>query len=220
MTRRRKLMLGVAAVALALAAGGVALAKTSPGEAQRTKSKRAYAQLFEQRLAAHLGVGTAALDAARKAAIEDVIAQALKDGALTPTQAARLRERLQQGLANDGFGFFGHQFGFGGEKLAHHGALMSVHHAVIDAVAKALGTDAAGLKESLRSGKTIEQLARSNGTTPAALGKVAAAAAKPILDGLVKDGTLSQEKEDAFLQKLTSGKLGFGHKFGFRHKAA
>jgi polyhydroxyalkanoate synthesis regulator phasin len=220
MSRRRWLTIGAAGLALAVIAGGVALAKTS-SQAERTKkSAHEYAKLFNEKLAAHLGVGTAALGAARKAAIEDVIAQALKDGALSPTQAAHLRERLQQGL-DDGFplGFlFGHHK-FGNFK-EHGGALVEVHRAAWDAVAAKLGMSTDALKTALRSGKTLESLAHDKGITMAALGAAAAGAAKPILDRLVKDGTISQERENSLLEKLRSGEFGrMGHKF-FRRPAA
>jgi polyhydroxyalkanoate synthesis regulator phasin len=202
MNRRRWLAIGVAGVALVLALGGVSLANSS---SKGDKTERAkYAKLYRERLAARLGVDAAALDAARKGAIEDVIAQALKDGAITPTQAARLREKLATEGLDEGFPGFGLGKGHGNHGLRAKGRIFN---AALEAVLDKLNMTRGELKQSLRSGMTLEQIAKAHGTTLAALGKAAADAAKPILDEKVKAGDITRAQADALLERLRSGEL-------------
>ena len=215
MSRRRWLAIGAACVVLAFALGGVSLAKTSAAKGEKTERAK-YAALYRERLAKRLGVGAAALDSARKQALEDVIAQALKDGTITPTQAGQLRARLAEGL-DEGFPggwFFGHK-----DKM--HFAKGPAFNAALAAVLAKLGMDRGELKSSLRSGKTLEQIAKEHGTTLAALGSIAANAAKPVLDAMVKDGRLTQARANEILAALKSGKLSmFGRHHGGFEKAA
>lgn len=209
MSRRRWLALGAAGVALALVLGGVSLAKTSPaGDKKADRAK--YASLYRERLAARLGVGAAALDAARKGALEDVIAQALKDGTITPTQAAQLRERLSEGL-DEGL-HFGWLFGKHNGRQHAATAKGRVMHAAVDAVLHKLGMTMGDLKRALHSGVSFAQIAREHGTSLAELGKIAAGAAKPILDEMVKAGEITQARADEWMQRLRSGEILMHHR--------
>lgn len=205
MNRRRWLAIGITGLVLVSVLGGVSLAKTASSKDEKAEHAK-YAQLYRARLAARLGVDAAALDAARKGALEDVIAQALKDGTITPTQAARLRERLAEGL-DEGFpkGWF-----HGKHRGANMGAKARMFNAALDAVLDKLGMTRGELKKALASGSTLEQIAKEHGTTVAELRTIAANAAKPILDEMVKDGRITRARADRILERIRSGDV-LGH---------
>lgn len=200
MSRTRWLQAGLAGLILAVLVGGIAVAggrTTSPSSAKQDKQR--YAEMYLDRLAARLGIPRDRLTEAGKQAAEDVIAQALKDGAITQADATRLRERIQ----SFNFGsFFGGRFG---KRFADHAELGSLKRTVMDALAAKLGMTTGALLESLRSGTSVAELARTKGISLATLGAAVADAVKPVLDGLVKDAKLSQERAANVLARIRSG---------------
>lgn len=213
MSRGRLMAIGGAALTLALAAGTVAIAEDAPDRSEKKAERQKYESLYIDRLAARLGIDREKLLSARKAAAEDIIAQALKDGVITEEQAKRLRAHLAE---TDGFGL---GFGFGRfgkhEKHGRHGALGRAHRATIEAVAGALKMSATQLKEAMRSGKSIEDLAKAAGTTIVRLQTVAVDAVRPVLKEMVSRGVITQERADRMIEKIRAWVASLG-----RHDAA
>jgi polyhydroxyalkanoate synthesis regulator phasin len=211
MSKNRWFQAGAAGLLLALVVGGIAMAGGRSNSPASAKDKQKYADLYVEKLAARLGISADALRTAGKQAAEDVIAQALKDGKITQEEATRLRERISSGDFN-GFGF--PRFGKHSED---RNALKEAFTTGFEATAKKLGMTTGALRESLRSGKTIADLAKAKGVTLASLGAAVADAVKPVIDRLVKDGVLSQERANSLLAKVRSGGF-FAFKFGGHHR--
>jgi hypothetical protein len=211
MIGRRMFQAGIGGLAVALLIGGIALAggrTNSPSPASNAKDKSHYADLFVDQLAAKLGITPDRLRSAGTDAANAVIAQALKDGVITQQQATMLRKRIASGnFGGLGFGF-GH-FRFKGDRAG----FAQIKTAALGAMATKLGMTNGALLESLRSGKTVADLAKAKGVSLASLGAAVADAVKPVLDRLVKNGALSQERATSILDALKAGRF-FGHGFG------
>jgi hypothetical protein len=67
-----------------------------------TKTANPYCQQYQQDLAKRLGVSVSTLQKDRLAAAEDVLAQLVKDGKLTQSQANRIRSRMASHMACTG----------------------------------------------------------------------------------------------------------------------
>ena len=143
MKKRTKLAAGAgAALAVVGAGGAVAATKLSPAEENKAVVEDAARQL---------GVDPAKLNDALKQALENRIDEAVKAGRLTEEQAQAMKQRLE---ADDfplfGGPAFGHR-GFGG----HHG------FRDLDAAATYLGVDEDALRERLREGETLAEVAKA-----------------------------------------------------------
>lgn len=187
MARGMRLLVALAgAVTLTAFLLGTAFAQTAPVPGSGAN----YGQTFLDRLAAALGIDRARLDAAAQRAGNEVIDQALKDGAVTQAQADRMRRRVAQG-AWPMHPFFGrHGYGF------FHGG----RGPELDAAASALGMTRADLVTELQNGKTIGQVADARGVDRQKVRDAIVAAHKAELDAAVQNGTLTQQQADLMLQ--------------------
>ena len=73
----------------------------------------------------------------------------------------------------------------------------------MDAAAEALGISEAKLFRKLRSGRTLEQIAKAEGKDYADVKAAIRSAVKTELDAAVKDGRLTQQQADDMLEHLT-----------------
>jgi hypothetical protein len=186
MRHRNRLRLAASAgAALAVAGGGAALAagELSP----RQESSAIIDDAAEQ-----LGVDAAKLTDALEQALENRVDEAVADGRLTEEQGAELKERIGSGefpllgLRGDpGFGHRGHGPG-----------------ARLDAAATFLGLTEAELREELRDGKTLAEIAKAEGKTVAALVDALVAATKTELAEAVESGRLTDAQRDRIVEKL------------------
>lgn len=186
-------------VALALSLGlmlGIVAGPSLTGQtsAQTQIQPSSVMNVFLDKLAGALGIQRSALDSAIKTAANGTVDQELQQGNLTQEQAARLRERIDQGRF---FGSFG-----GGHRGGGRGDIAGVRQAMIDAAAATLGITADTFKTELRSGKTMATLAQEHNTTEQAVVDAALAAAKTRLDAAVTAGTLTREQADAAYARL------------------
>lgn len=191
MARGMRLLVALAgAVTLTVFLLGTAFAQTAavPGSGAN------YGQAFLDRLAAALGIDRARLDAAAKQAGNEVIDQALKDGAVTQAQADRMRQRVAQGAWPMHPGFLGRR----GHGLLHGGRGMGGPE--LDAAATALGMTRADLVTELQNGKTIGQVADARGVDRQQVRDAIVAAHRAELDAAVKNGALTQQQADLMLQ--------------------
>ena len=156
-----------------------------------------YCETWQQEFADELGVSVNDLLPAAKAASIAAIDAAVEAGDLSAERAAALKEKIE---AFDGNGcrFFGHPFlgGGGGHGFKAHfgGPLLSV-------AAEALGIDPGELKQALRSGDSLEDVADAQGTDYDTVKQAIHDAVKTRLDAAVAEG-LDQARADEILSKL------------------
>lgn len=182
---RIRLVAGAGA-ALAVVGGGAAYAagELSP----RQESSAIIDDAAEQ-----LGVDSAKLADALEQALENRVDEAVADGRLTEEQAAELKERIGSGeypllgLRAGGPGF-GHEVHGPGGRL--------------DAAASFLGLTEAELRDRLRDGSTLAEMAKAEGKTVAALVDALVAAAKTELAEAVERGRLTDAQRDRLLEDL------------------
>lgn len=186
MARGMRLLAALAgAVTLTAFLLGTAFAQTAPVAG----SGASYGQAFLDRLAAALGIDRARLDAAARQAGNEVIDQALKDGAVTQAEAERMRRRVAQGAWPMHPGFPG-----------RHGLFHGGRGPELDAAASALGMTRADLLTELRNGKTIGEVADARGVDRQKVRDAMVAAHKAELDAAVRNGALTQRQADLMLQ--------------------
>ena len=189
--------------ALAAGHGGDVVNTTLTGDTT-SPSAASYCALYEQTLAAKLGVKVSARESANVAAIDAVINQAVKDGKLTQARATQ----IEQMVAANGTNVCSHIGAFlgnhrGGKMGVFSAALRQVRGDVQTAVAKKLGyADAAHLQAAL-TGTDIVSLAKTKGVDQATLNATIKATVQTDLNTLVSKGTITSAQETQALTMIT-----------------
>jgi polyhydroxyalkanoate synthesis regulator phasin len=188
-------LLAIGAAVLAVAAGGGAIAATKlTGPKERD-------QAIINDAAGQLGVTPAQLSGALKKAVENQIDTAVKAGTITKAQGDALKARVEAGDLplfggpHRGFGGPGGPHGFFG----HHGGPFARG---LDTAATYLGLTEDQLHAALAGGKTLAQVAKSQGKTVDGLIAALTDDAKQRLDTAVKNGHLTQKQADQALKEL------------------
>jgi hypothetical protein len=189
----------IAALALT---GGLLAGGTGAAIAAVTKDdgKKAEQAILDD-AAKRLNVTPEKLRDALSAAQDAQLDQAVKDGALTQKQAGAIKARRKQSgrvLGGPGGGRHGFHKGFG----PGGGPRGGLRGAVFPDLAKALGITDAKLKEQLRAGKSIAEIAKAAGKSLADVRASLKADVKTRLDKAVKDGDLTQAQADEMLQHI------------------
>jgi hypothetical protein len=189
---RRFLAAALAAAALVVATGGIALAAssrdaTSPGA-------------FLDSVAKHLGISRDRLDDATKAAAKEQIDAAVAAGRLTEEEGRRLKERIDAGDAGPLFGGFGPGRGPGGFERGFRHHLVGADH--LSHAADYLDLSVAQIVQRLRTGRTLAEIARQQGKPVEGLKDAIVAGAREDLDAAVADGRLTRDEADAVLAGL------------------
>jgi lambda repressor-like predicted transcriptional regulator len=175
-----------------------------------------------------------------KKAVRDAIRtdadQAVEDGALTKQQADRLVEKFsdavdelveQSGSPGLEFGFRGPGFGLGPlgplgplEKGIFPGADL------METAADYLGMTEAAVREALRDGKSLADVAKDKGKSADGLKKALRGAIRRDADKAVEDGVLTKQQADRLVEKsgnavdkLVEGSLRGGFDFDFEGDA-
>ena len=170
-----------------------ALALSAPGVAADGKPS------LVDDVAARLGVTPDKLRAAFKAALTARVDAAVAAGKLTPAQAAKLKQRIAAGPA----------LGLGARK-----AFAQRQKAFRDRIAKArahapvaayLGMTREQLRNELRSGTSLAQIAKERGKSVDGLVAAMLAPVKARLAKAVENGRLTKARADAILARLTQG---------------
>ena len=192
-----KKVLAATVAGLAVAGGGAAIA------ASQTESP---ASSFLDSVAKHLGISSAELEDATRAAAIDQVDQAFEDGRITEEQADELKSRIESGdfpgflgpgLVGPGLFEFGHAERAGpGHHMFFGGKLASA--------AQYLGLTQAELREQLAGGKSLAEIAEAEGKSVDGLKQAMLAGAKSDLDDAVKNERLTQEQADAIYEQLRS----------------
>ena len=205
---KRKLVAGAAGLAVlagsggAYAAGQSAPATSKPPGAERAADQKA----FLDDVAKRLNVTRDQLDAALKGAAEARIDAAVAAGNLTKEQGEAAKKRLAAGApllpglgggprggggpGHGGPGFGGRRFGLGLSFESAEGA------------AKYLGITTAQLRDQLRDGKSLADVAKANNKSVDGLKAAIKESATKRLDDAVKDGKLTQTQRDEMAARL------------------
>jgi uncharacterized protein YidB (DUF937 family) len=195
------------AVVVTGAATGTPLLAASPSPSPSPGSGTNYCSRFSGHLASNLGKSQSQVQKAISDAINQTIDDAVKNGNLTQSQANSIKARA--GSSTNGAqcaglrglpGVIGRAGGFG---PGFGGARFNE----LNEVAKALGITTAELQQDLQSGKTVQQLASAQGMDETAFRSKLASVTKADLDQQVKSGTITQNQENAILQRIQNGPL-------------
>lgn len=179
----------IAAVALsgALLAGGAGVAVAAV-----TKNDREQAIIDDA--AERLDVTPQKLSDALSAARDAQLDKAVKDGELTQKQADAIKARRKRsGNVLGGVGPRGHD-GAG----RHRGP--RARRALAGDLAKALGISETKLREQLRAGKSVADIAKAQGKSLSGVKSAVRSAAKTRADKAVKDGDITQARADRMLE--------------------
>jgi hypothetical protein len=212
----------IAAFALssALLAGGTGVAIAAVTKDDAKKSEQAVLDDAAKRLSVTPEKLRDALSAAQDAQLD----QAVKDGDLTQKQADAIKAaRKQSGMVLGGpvlrgphgpGGILELRGGPGGPGFGKHG--FGIRFDLFEDLAQALGTTDAKLKQSLRDGKSIADVAKANGKSLADVRAAVRASVKTHLDKAVKDGDLTQKQADEMLDGISEKITAIGSGKGLR----
>jgi hypothetical protein len=183
MKKRTKLAAGAgAALAVVGASGAVAADKLTPKE----QSKAVVADAAKQ-----LGVDPAKLTDALQKALENRIDEAVKAGWLTEAQGKTMKQRIE----NDDFPLFGGP-GFVQRGFAHRG------FRDLDAASTYLGVSEDALRQRLRDGDTLADVAKDKGKSVEGLVTAIVAATTKRIDEAVAAGRITKAQRDEIVAGL------------------
>ena len=184
MTRKRtKLAVGAgAALAVVGAGGAVAATKLSPAEESKAVIDEAAKQL---------GLDPAKLNDALKQALENRIDDAVRSGRLTEAQGEAMKSRIEQG----DFPLFSGP-GLRPRGVGHRG------FRDLDAAAAFLGIDEDELRDRMRGGETLAEVAEAEGKTVDGLVTAIVAATTKRLDAAVAAGRITKAQRDSIVAGL------------------
>jgi hypothetical protein len=143
---------------------------------------------FLGKVAEKLGVSQDELETAIEEAKLETIDEAVAEGRLTEDQAARLRERVEEG---------GGLFPPSGFRGHHRG-----HGLLLDAAAAALDMPKEDLVEQLRDGGTFAEVAEARGLSAEEFTSALLDQVKSALDAKVAEEKLTQERADAIYDRI------------------
>jgi AraC-like DNA-binding protein len=206
---KRRVALGVIALAVTAFAGGAYAASQDSGANAR--------QAFLDDVAKRLHVTPQQLTAAIKGASLDQLSAAVAAGKLTQAQANAIRQEIQKnggaplgpflfgpggrgGGPPQAPGFFHARHFFGGQGGGAHGGAAGP----ISDAAKYLGLSASKLFAELASGKSLAQIAKSRGKPVSGLKDTIMAARKARLDKAVAAKLLTAAQEQQILRELSA----------------
>ncbi len=195
MDKHRRIKLAAAGVAALLLV--VALGATAAVGASLVMSSSDDSQAVIDDAAAELGVEPSALEGALRKALKNRVDDAVEQGRLTQEQGAELKERIDAGETPFLFGGFGRFHGPGPDGGPHSRML-----AGLETAASYLGLTQDELRDQLRGGDTLAQIAKEEGKSVDGLVQALVEAAKKKLDAAVAAGRLTEERADLIEQDL------------------
>lgn len=182
--KRKVIVAGVAALAVAVTGGAIAATKAT--------SPKAESQAIVNDAAKQLGVQPSELSAALKKALANRVDAAVEAGRITKAEGDSMKARINSGEVplfgggHRGFGKFGH-----GPHFKLHG---------LDAAASYLGLTEAQLRTQLSGGKTLAQVAQARDKSVDGLVDALVEDANAKIDQAVKDGRLTQAQANEIKQ--------------------
>jgi hypothetical protein len=184
--KSRKALAAVIAGVLVVGGGWAAIASA--------QSDSSSPQAFFDAVAKHLGISSEELEDATKAAAIDQVDAALAEGKITEEQAERMKERIESGEAPP---FFGPRF-FG----EHRGFHLHAPGDQLSAAADYLGLSLNEVRERLRDGQSLADVAEAEDKSVEGLEQAMVDAAKKNLDEAVSEGNLTREQADDILERI------------------
>jgi hypothetical protein len=184
--KKRTKLAGAAGAALAVVGAGGALAadKLSPNEESKAVVEDAAKQL---------GIDPDKLNDALKQALENRIDQAVDAGRLTEAQGKAMKQRLE---SNDLPLFLGPGPAFGLRGFGHRG------FRDLDSAAAYLGVDEDELRERMRDGETLADVAKAEGKSVDGLVTAIVAGTTKRLDEAVTAGRITKAQRDEIVAGL------------------
>jgi predicted DNA-binding protein (UPF0251 family) len=172
-------------------------------ESQLTPEQRQQRhQQFMDRVAANLGVTPAQLQDAFKKARIDQVNQAVAEGRVSQEQANRMIERI-----NTGQGFKPHGPGDKPNGPGQRGQGPDGRQAMrggLGVAAEAIGITPEQLRQELRSGKSLAQVAQERGVSRDTLKQRILAAQQQRLDQAVQQGRMTREQATQVMNRLSA----------------
>jgi hypothetical protein len=184
--KSRKVLAAVVAGVVAVGVGGAAIASA--------QSDSTSPQAFFDAVAKHLGISSEELEDATRAAAIDQVDAALAEGKITEEQAVRMKERIESGETPP---FFGPRF-FG----EHRGFHLNAPGDQLSAAADYLGLSLNELRERLRDGQSLADVAKTEDKSVEGLEQAMVDAARKNLDEAVSEGNLTREQADDILERI------------------
>ncbi len=187
----KKLLIVVAAVAaigIAIVAAAGAGAQEGSGDGARPLDK------WVTKVAERLGLSEEEVTDAMQGAQFDLIDEAVASGDLTQEQADKLKERIEE-------------YGIVVPRPGHHGGdrlRCAAAKFTVDAAAEVLGMEKDALIAEMKSGKTLAQVAESQGMSVEDFKTALLGQAKQTLDAKVAAGGLTQEQADKLYEAFES----------------
>jgi polyhydroxyalkanoate synthesis regulator phasin len=188
----QKLAVGVV-VLVAVAGTGTAIA------AAKLRSPQEESRAVVNDAARELGVSPERLTNAFRTALKNRIDEAVADGRLTKEEGDRLKARIEESdvpLLGPAFRHHGGPFGRGERGFGFR------REAKLEAAAKYLGMSASALREQLRDGKTLAQVARARDKSVDGLVDALVAEKRERIEQRVRDGSMTREEADRCLAGL------------------
>jgi hypothetical protein len=167
--------------------------------------------VFWSALAAKLNVSVDNLKAAFRDAAKTVVAQLVKDGKLTQTQADKVNQRIDKLPLNSiPVPILPQRKG----PTPQQRIAAATRKLMLDTAANTLGMSPSDLQGELRDGLTLAEIAQQKGVDPNKLRTAMLAAANTRIDEAVKNGTLhvTQDQADALKAQLAE-KLDLSKRF-------
>ena len=179
------LVLGGTATGFVLAQGG-----DEDGAAPTREPQKARGEEFLAGLAGNLGISPEELEAAIQQTALDAVDAKVADGTLTEEEAAKIRERIEEG---DGLPFFG-----GGKHKRPQGGM----HGGGDALADFLGITVEEVREARAGEQSLAQIAEANGVSRDDLIAFLVGQVEDQLAAKVEEGKIDQARADEMLAKF------------------
>lgn len=185
-------------------------AAATPGTAS------AYCNTYMDSLAKRLGVSVSTLQKDQQGAVEDVLAQLVKDGKLTQAQADQIKSKLGDAVQCN-LKDLGKGLNFGGGKSPN----MQKYLTIVEAdVAKGLHLTSDQLQTKLQAGQSLSDIAKAQNVSDTQLQTLVKSAIQDALKQAVANGDMTQAQANQLsqelannpqaLQKLLSSKFGQG----------
>ena len=179
--------------------------QTTATAASTPTATNPYCQQYLQDLAKRLGVSVSTLQQDKLASAEDVLAQLVKDGKLTQTQANQMKQRLEshQACSGNGRGLWGR-----GVMIQ---SLKQYLPSVASQVAQGLHMNANQLMAQLQSGKSLSDIATAQGVSSTQLQTLVTSAIQSAVNKAVSDGNLTQQQAASIKQMLQKNPAALNH---------
>lgn len=156
-----------------------------------TNSDTTYCQQFQQDMAKHLNISVDQLKNARQQSASDILDQMVKDGKITQAQADKLKQNLGK-----------HQWcgynGKGVQSSAVRQYLVQHRTDLVNALSKDLKLTSDQLTSDIKSGKSLVNIAKTQGISEQDLQKDVQDAVTTVLKQGVSQGQLTQNEVDQF----------------------